>query len=50
MQQGKVAGIKNVKSFVSHRWMVFTYSTGTSDHDTADSVSPYEWHTGTVFT
>lgn len=49
MQQGKVAGIKNVKSFVSRRWMVVTCSTGTSDHDTADSVSPYEWHTGTVF-
>lgn len=30
--------------------MVVTCSTGTSDHDTVDSVSPYERHTGTVFT
>lgn len=30
--------------------MVVTCSTGTSDHDTSDSVSTYERHTGTVFT
>lgn len=30
--------------------MVVTCSTGTSDHDTAYSVSPYERHTGIVFT
>lgn len=34
--------------YLAVEWLL-RVSTGTSDHDTAYSVSPYERHTGTVF-